>query len=562
MLERFLERTDFISYKDFYQNYKLTYPENFNFGFDVADEWATLEPAKRALVWCNDCGEERILTFDDIKRGSARVANMLTALGVKKGDHILLILKQRYEYWLAAVALHKIGAIVIPGSVQLTAKDLVYRNNTAQVKMVISVNESYTVSQVEAAMKDSPSVTAYGLIGAERKGWFSFSDYLSYSDVFNRPTGENAVYAHDLMLIYFTSGTTGMPKMVAHDNTYPLGHITTAKYWQQVSDNGLHMTVSDSGWAKFGWGKIYGQWIAGSAIMAYDMDKFIPGKLLRIAEKYKVTTFCTPPTMYRYFIKEDLSQFDLTSIKHAATAGEPLNPEVFNKFLKATGLKIYDGFGQSESSVIMATFEWFDPRPGSMGKPSPMYDIDLIDEKGRSCPMGEEGEIVVRNLDKRFPIGLLKGYLQNGRVSTDCFAGGVYHTGDVAWRDASGYYWFVGRTDDVIKCSGYRIGPFEVESAIMEHPAVLECAITAYPDEIRGQVVKASIVLAEGYKPSEALVKEIQEHVKKTTAPYKYPRIVEFVPELPKTLGGKIKRAQIKRENDESAKVRTCDSAD
>jgi len=287
--------------------------------------------------------------------------------------------------------------------------------------------------------------------------------------------------------------------------------------------------------------------------MAYDMDKFIPSKLLKIVEKYKVTTFCTPPTMYRYFIKEDLSQFDLSSIKHAATAGEPLNPEVYNQFLKATGLKIYDGFGQSESSVIMATFEWFEPRPGSMGKPSPLYDVDLIDEEGHSCPVGEEGEIVIKNLDKRFPEGLLIGYFQNGRVNKECFAGGVYHTGDVAWRDVNGYYWFVGRTDDVIKCSGYRIGPFEVESAIMEHPSVLECAITAYPDELRGQIVKASIVLASGYTPSEALVKEIQDHVKKTTAPYKYPRMVEFVSELPKTLGGKIKRAQIKRENEENA---------
>ena len=554
MLERFLERTDFSSYQDFYSNYKLKYPDNFNFGFDVVDEWARLEPEKTALVWCNDSDEERFFTFTDIKQSSARVANMLTEMGVKKGDNVLLILKQRYEYWLTAVALHKIGAIVIPGSVQLTAKDLVYRNNAAQIKMIISVNDPYVVTQVESAKADSPSVTAYGLIGAERKGWFNFTDYLTYPDIFDRPVGEKAVYAYDLMLTYFTSGTTGMPKMVVHDNTYPLGHITTAKYWQKVQNNGLHLTVSDSGWAKFGWGKIYGQWIAGSAVMAYDMDKFVPGKLLKIVEKYKVTTFCTPPTMYRYFIKEDLSQFDLSSIKHAATAGEPLNPEVFNQFLAATGLKIYDGFGQSESSVIMATFEWFEPKPGSMGKPSPLYDIDLIDEDGQSCPAGEEGEIVIKNLDKQFPEGLLKGYLQNGKISTECFKDGIYHTGDVAWRDVNGYYWFVGRPDDVIKCSGYRIGPFEVESAVMEHPAVLECAITAYPDEIRGQVVKASIVLAQGYKPSDDLIKEIQEHVKKTTAPYKYPRRVEFVSELPKTLGGKIKRAQIKRENEESAK--------
>ena len=557
MLERFLERTEFGSYEDFYNHYKLKYPDNFNFGFDVVDEWAAAEPQKIALVWCNDCDEEHIFTFADIKSGSARVANMLTDMGVKKGDHVLLILKQRYEYWMAAVALHKIGAILIPGSVQLTAKDLIYRSNAAQVKMIISVNEPYTVAQIEAAMPESSSICAYGLIGAEREGWFNFSNYRHYSDAFERPAGEKAVYAHDRMLTYFTSGTTGMPKMVVHDNTYPLGHITTAKYWQQVQNNGLHLTVSDSGWAKFGWGKIYGQWIAGSAVMAYDMDRFVPSKLLKVVEQYKVTTFCTPPTMYRYFIKEDLSRYDLSSIKHAATAGEPLNPEVYNQFLKATGLKIYDGFGQSESSVIMATFEWFEPRPGSMGKPSPLYDVDLIDEEGHSCPVGEEGEIVIKNLDKRFPEGLLKGYFQDGKVNADCFNGGVYHTGDVAWRDVNGYYWFVGRTDDVIKCSGYRIGPFEVESAIMEHPSVLECAITAYPDELRGQIVKASIVLAPGYDPSDALVKEIQDHVKKTTAPYKYPRRVEFVSELPKTLGGKIKRAQIKRENEESAGTET-----
>jgi acetyl-CoA synthetase len=562
LLERFLERTEFSSYQDFYDNYKLNYPENFNFGFDVVDAWAALEPGKTALVWCNDSGEERFFTFEDIKRGSACVANMLTEMGVKKGDNILLILKQRYEYWLTAVALHKIGAIVIPCSVQLTAKDLVYRNNAARIKMIISVNEPYTVAQVESARLDSPSVAAYGLIGAEREGWFNFSEYSAYPDVFDRPAGDKAVYARDMMLTYFTSGTTGMPKMVAHDNTYPLGHITTAKYWQRVQNNGLHLTVSDSGWAKFGWGKIYGQWIAGSGIMAYDMDRFVPAKLLNVVERYKVTTFCAPPTMYRYFIKEDLSRFDLSSIKHASTAGEPLNPEVFNQFLKSTGLKIHDGFGQSESSVIMATFQWFGPRPGSMGKPSPLYDIDLIDKDGRSCPVGEDGEVIVRNLDKRFPEGLLKGYFQNGRVNTDCFKGGIYRTGDVAWRDVNGYYWFVGRTDDVIKCSGYRIGPFEVESAVMEHPAVLECAITAYPDEIRGQVVKATVVLAQGYEPSDALIKEIQNHVKKTTAPYKYPRRVEFVSELPKTLGGKIKRAQIKRESEESAGLKNRDPSD
>ncbi|MDR1539029.1 MAG: AMP-binding protein [Clostridiales bacterium] len=555
MLERFLERTEFKSYQDFKENYKLKIPENFNFGFDVVDAWGEEEPEKMALVWCNDSGEEKRLKFSDISRESGKIANMLASKGIGKGDKVLLILKRRYEYWQTATALHKIGAVLIPGSVQLTSKDIAYRISAADIKMIIAVNEEYTIEQIEKAVSESPSKVAKGLIGSDRPGWFNFNEEIkSHSSLFERRTGVQEVKATDLMLMYFTSGTTGMPKMAVHDQTYPLGHITTAKYWQRVQNNGLHLTVSDSGWAKFGWGCIYGQWIAGTAIMGYDMDKFIPDKLLKVVEKYKVTTFCAPPTMFRYFIKEDLTKYDLSSVKHAGIAGEPLNPEVFNQFLKATGIKLHEGFGQSESSVFLANYEWFDPLPGSTGKPSPLYDIDLLDEDSNSCPVGEEGEIVVKGVDKPFPTGLFKGYFENGEVSVKCFENGIYRTGDMAWRDINGHYWFVGRTDDVIKCSGYRIGPFEVESAVLEHPAVLECAITAFPDEIRGQVVKATIVLANGYEPSDEIAKEIQEHVKKTTAPYKYPRKVEFVKELPKTLGGKIKRAQIKRENEETAK--------
>ena len=559
---KYLNRTEFESYEDFKANYKIDVPENFNFGFDIVDVYAGETPEKAALVWCNDHGEERFFTFADIKSRSNQIANFLSGLGIKKGDMVLLILKQRYEYWLAAVALHKIGAVLIPGSVQLTKKDIVYRNNAAGIKMIIAAGEKYVVEQVEAAMPNSPTVIAKALVPANgvpksdrREGWLCFSEECEKQpDVFLRTDVKSA----DTMLAYFTSGTTGMPKMVAHDNSYPLGHITTAKYWQKVIDNALHFTYSDSGWAKFGWGKIYGQWISGTAILAYDEDRFVPERLLSVIEKYKVNTFCAPPTVYRFFIKEDLGKYDFSNMKHAATAGEPLNPEVFSQFKKATGLVIHEGFGQTESSVLLGNFGWFEPKPGSTGKPSPLYDIELVNDEGKSCTDGEEGEIVIKNVDKRHPTGLLTGYYKEGIVAKDCFEGGVYRTGDVAWRDPNGYFWFVGRKDDVIKCSGYRIGPFEVESAVLEHPAVLECAITAAPDPTRGQVVKATVVLRKdakekGWEPGEALAKEIQDHVKSATAPYKYPRIVEFADELPKTLGGKIKRAEIRKESEEAA---------
>jgi len=550
MIEKYLEKTEFDSYADFTENYKVKIPENFNFGFDIVDEWARTEPEKKALVWCDDRGGEELFTFSDISRKSNQIANLLVSAGIKKGDMVLLVLRQRYEYWFTAVALHKIGAILIPGSIQFTNKDVAYRVGAADIKLIIAVDDAGgVIGQIEQGLADFPDVKKYML--GERDGWVNFTEeYKKQPEFFGRTDTK----ATDPMLVYFTSGTTGMPKMVAHDYTHPLGHITTAKYWQQVRENTLHFSNSDSSWAKFGWGKIYGQWIAGAAIMAYDFDKFNPVNMLKMIEKYRLTTFCVPPTMYRFLIKEDLSKYDLSSIKHAATAGEPLNPEVFNQFYKATGLKIYEGFGQTESTVLLFNSQWFEPNPGSTGKPSPLYDIDLIDDEGNSVSEGEEGEIVVKNLDKNFPVGLFKGYFENGKINKSCFDGGVYHTGDVAWRDIAGYYWFVGRNDDMIKCSGYRIGPFEVESALQEHPAVLESAITGFPDELRGQVVKATIVLAKGYTPSDALIKEIQDHVKKTTAPYKYPRIVEFVDELPKTLSNKIKRAQIRRQNEDEMK--------
>jgi len=550
LLNQFLERTEFSSYEDFKQNYKLNIPENFNFGFDVVDAWAQCQPQKRALVWCNDRSAEKILTFADMKRLSNRAANFFVRLGLKKGDRVILFLAQRWQYWPIAVALHKIGAVLIPASIQLTAKDVKYRCNAAGIKAIIAIDNDYVMGQIEQALPDCPTVEHKLLVGEGRDGWLNFDEELEkYREIFARPTGDAATQNHEIFLTYFTSGTTGMPKMVAHNHIHPLGHILTAKYWQRVRDNGLHLTVSDSGWAKFGWGKIYGQWICGAAVFAYDMDKFVPKNLLDKVVKYQPDTFCAPPTMFRFMIQEDLSQYDLSFIRHCSTAGEPLNPEVYNKWKELTGLELCEGFGQSEGPVLLANFDGFAPRPGSMGKPSASYDIDIVDENGSSCGAGEEGELVVRDIDRHMPAGLFVEVYNDPEATKRILGGEMYRTGDIAWRDSKGYYWFVGRNDDMIKCSGYRIGPFEVESALMEHPAVVECAITGAPDPIRGQVVKATVVLAKGYEPGDALVKELQAHVKRVTAPFKYPRVVEFVAELPKTTSGKIRRVEI-REKD------------
>lgn len=550
MLERFLPRTEFESYEDFKKNYTLNIPENFNFGFDIVDAWAEAEPDKLALVWCDDHGGKERFTFTDIKRLSNKAANFFRASGVRKGDRVLLILRRRFEYWICAVALCKLGAVVIPASLQLTAKDIAYRCNAAGVRMLVCVNDAFVVAQAEAAAPECPALSARALVGAARDGWLDFqNEYINYPDVFKRPAGPDATQNGDTMLMYFTSGTTGMPKMVLHNFVHPLGHIVTAKYWQRVRENKLHMSVSDSGWAKFGWGKIYGQWICGAVIFAYDMDRFVPSRLLEKLQEYRVTTFCAPPTMFRFMLQEDLKKYDLSSVEHACIAGEPLNPEVFKRFYDITGIRLTEGYGQSESTVLVANFQWFKPRPGSMGKPSPLYDIDLVDAEGHSCSEGEEGEIVVRGIGSHMPAGLCTGYFHDPAATEKVMRGGDYHTGDVAWRDADGYYWFVGRNDDVIKCSGYRIGPFEVESALLEHASVVECAVTAVPDPVRGEIVKATVVLTRQYahrKGDPALVKELQNHVKRVTAPYKYPRVIEFVDELPKTIGGKIKRAEIR----------------
>ena len=542
MLEKFLPRTEFDSYENFLENYKVNIPEDFNFGFDIVDEWAKRDKNKLALVWCDDNGGERFFTFEELRVLSNKAANYFKSLGIKKGDIVMCVLRRRFEYWITAIALCKLGAVIIPATLQLTEKDIIYRANAAKIKAVVCVNDEFVISQMEAAIPNCPTVEHKLLVAGTRAGWLSFDDAYDEPEDFSRAD----IKVDDPMLIYFTSGTTGMPKMTLHNFSHPLGHIVTAKYWQMVQEDKLHMSVSDSGWAKFGWGKIYGQWICGAVVFAYDMDKFVPRNLMQKLERYKVTTFCAPPTMFRFMLADGMEEYDLSSIERLGNAGEPLSPEIFNKIKSILGLDMAEGFGQSESSVLIANFPWFAPRPGSMGKPAPLYDIDLINSDGESCKAGEEGQIIVRNLDA---VGLFKEYYLNGEVTKTAFRGGVYNTGDVAWRDHDGYYWFVGRDDDVIKCSGYRIGPFEVESILSEHDAVLECAVTAAPDEKRGQIVMATVVLNKGYTPGDALVKELQEHVKRLTAPYKYPRIIEFVDELPKTISGKIKRAELRKKN-------------
>ncbi len=549
MLEKYLQQTEFTDFEDFKANYKLIVPDNFNFAYDVVDEWAAKEPNKRALLWTNDRGESREFTFGEIKRYSDQTASYFQSLGIKKGDIVMAILKRRYEFWFTIIALHKIGAVIIPATHLLTKKDLVYRNNAADIKAIVAFGEENIIKHIDDAMFESPSVELLISVGPKvTKGWHDFHQGIENAAHFTPIANVNK--NDDPLIISFTSGTTGNPKMVLLDCVYPLAHIITAKYWHNLSENSLHLTIADTGWLKAVWGKLYGQWIVGTCVFVYDHEKFAPVDILDMIQKFKITSLCAPPTILRFLIREDISKYDLSSLEYCTIAGEALNPTVYEQFLQLTGIKLREGYGQSETTLSLLTSPWVEPKPGSMGLVNPHYDVDLLTPEGLSAEVGEQGQIVIRT-DKRYPEGLFKGYYRNSQLTNEAWHDNVYYTGDVAWRDEDGYYWFVGRTDDVIKSSGYRIGPFEVESALMTHPAVVECAVTGIPDEIRGQIVKATIILCKEYKEKagENLIKEIQEHVKTVTAPYKYPRIIEFVEELPKTISGKIRRIEI-RERD------------
>jgi acetyl-CoA synthetase len=552
MVERFLKQTTFTSVEDYNKNLEFIIPENFNFAYDVMDAWAEEAPEKLALLWTNDQGEEIRATFKQLKEQSDQAASYLQTLGIGKGDPVMLILKRRYEWWIIMLALCKIGAVVIPATHMLTKKDIVYRNTRASVKAIICVDDAYVTSQIQLAMSESPTVKQYITVTDHGKpipeGFRDWQAEWKNAPKFERPAFVNN--NEDTMIMYFTSGTSGEPKMVAHDYLYAMGHLTTGVFWHNLHEGSLHLTVADTGWGKAVWGKFYGQWFAGATVFVFDHEKFNADTLLRQMEKYKVTSFCAPPTIYRFMIREDLSKYDLSSLQYCCTAGEALNPAVFDKLKELIGLNIMEGFGQTETTMTLGTFPWMTPKPGSMGIPNAQYDIDLLRADGTSCEDGEKGEIVIRVGDKK-PIGLFKGYYRDEEKTREAWHDGIYHTGDMAWRDEDGYYWFEGRIDDVIKSSGYRIGPFEVESALMTHPAVVECAITGVPDDVRGMVVKATVVLGKEWKDKagDDLVKELQQHVKKVTAPYKYPRIIEFVDELPKTISGKIRRVEIRQKD-------------
>ena len=567
MVERFLKQTQFESVEDYNKHLEFIIPENFNFAYDVMDAWAEEDPDRLAILWTNDQGDEIRTTFAQLKEQTDQAASYLLSLGIGKNDPVMLILKRRYEWWVIMLALCKIGAIVIPATHMLTKHDIVYRNTRASVKAIICVDDPYVTEQIGLAVDESPTLKTVIVVGdsskeegmaAANSSLFTLHASLCHdwqsewqkAPKFQRPAFVNT--NDDTMLMYFTSGTSGEPKMVAHDYLYAMGHLSTGVFWHNLHKGSLHLTVADTGWGKAVWGKFYGQWFAGATVFVFDHEKFNADTLLRQMEKYRVTSFCAPPTIYRFMIREDLSKYDLSSLEYCCTAGEALNPAVFDKLKEKIGLNIMEGFGQTETTMTLGTFPWMTPKPGSMGIPNAQYDIDLIRADGTSCEDGEKGEIVVRVGDRK-PIGLFKEYYRDPELTREAWHDGLYHTGDMAWRDEDGYYWFEGRIDDVIKSSGYRIGPFEVESALMTHPAVVECAITGVPDDIRGMVVKATVVLGKEWKDKagDALIKELQQHVKRETAPYKYPRIVEFVDELPKTISGKIRRVEIRNKDAE-----------
>lgn len=516
-------------------------PKNFNFAYDVVDEFAKTEPMRKAMIWVADDGAERIFTFKEISVLSNQVANFFTDMGVKRGDRVMLILRRHYEFWLAIVALHKIGAIAIPATDQLKKKDVVYRIEKAGVTTIVCTADGTISGEVEKAASEKSVKNL--IIAGNKDGWTSFSKAYEYPTEFERRETD----IDDIMLMYFTSGTTSYPKMAAHTYSYALAHFVTAKWWHCVRKDGIHFTVAETGWGKAVWGKLYGQWLCGACVFTFDFSKFDQDRVLRMIEKYKITTFCAPPTIYRFLIKADLSHYDLSSLVYATTAGEAVNPEVVTRFKEATGLTLMEGFGQTETTLTVANLKGMTPKLGSMGKPTPQYKLGLLNSDGTMTPNGEVGEICI-DISEGRPFGLFKEYYLSPDITAEAMHDGYYHTGDMAWRDEDGYLYYVGRTDDLIKSSGYRIGPFEIESVLMEHPSVLECAVTGAPDPVRGQVVKATIVLAKGFVASDELKKEIQTYVKNATAPYKYPRIIDFVEELPKTISGKIKRTELRKQ--------------
>ena len=550
MLEKFLKQTEFSSYEDFMQNYKVQVPEHFNFGYDVIDAYAESDPNKEAILWTNDRGDVKHVSYAEYKDMSDKCASFMLTIGIKRGDCVMLILKRRLEWWITMAALHKIGAVAIPATHLLTDKDIIYRCHEASIKAIFACGDPGILRNVIKARAFCSSLQHCVSIGpVVPKGWENYWQGLFNAPKFVSQNGQNL--ATDNFLMYFTSGTSGEPKMVMHNYTYPLAHIITGKYWHNLHDGSLHLTLSDTGWGKAVWGKFYGQMLSGATVFVYDFEgKFEPKNLLQVIQDFKITSFCAPPTVYRFMIREDLSKYDLSHLEYCTTAGEALNPNVFIEWKEKTGIMIYESYGQTETTLVVGTYPWCRPNPGAMGIRNPQFDIDVLDNEGNPCKPNENGQLVIRT-DKGKPIGLFKEYYNNPQLTEKAHNNGVYYTGDVVYRDEEGYFWFVSRADDVIKSSGYRIGPFEVESALMSHPAVVECAITGVPDEIRGQIVKATVVLGKEYKgqAGPALVKELQDHVKAETAPYKYPRVIEFVDELPKTISGKIRRVEI-REND------------
>ena len=547
-------RDDYATLEDLYRNFSIQCPEDFNFAYDVLDKLATEKPDKLAMLWVGKDGEEKRISFAEMKRQTDKTANYFKSLGIQKGDFVLLVLKRSYLFWYAILALHKMGAVAVQATHLLTAKDYVYRCQSGGIKMAVITGDGDCTEHFDEAHPDCPTVKikAVARRKAAGEGWLDFEAGIeAASENWQRPTGEEATKSSDILIMAFSSGTSGYPKMVTHDHAYPLGHITTGVFWHRAQPGGLHFTVSDTGWLKSLWGKLYGQWLAESAVFTYDFDVFSGADILEKLEKYRITTFCAPPTIYRFMLKEDVSKYDLSALKHCTTAGEALNPEVYNKWKQATGLRIFEGFGQSEMTLCCSTlYPWVQPKPGSMGLPTPGYRLVVVDEDGKEVDPGVTGEICVRaeSMESKTK-GLFMGYYRDEEATKKAWHDGLYHTGDTAYCDELGFLWYIGRNDDIIKSSGYRIGPFEVESALAEHPAVLESAVTGIPDPVRGFCVKATIVLLNGYEPSEELIKDLQNHVKKTTAPYKYPRVIEFVDELPKTVNGKIRRVEI-RERD------------